>query len=382
MSPTRNFLFFSCLFLFTQVYSQDRTTIEAKNADISDNLDLEAVASIFGESDDVEDFEKRLNDPKIQINNLDLNADGEVDYLRVMETGSGNTHTLSIQSVLGKDQYQEVATIDVVKDKSKKTQVQVVGNVDMYGPNYYITPYYPVVPVFFSFFWMATYRPYYSPWYWGYHPPYWNPWRPYSPYMYHNNVHVHVNVNNQYNYNNIRINNNNININSNNNSYFNNHPDKSFNKRNPGVANKNELTNKRRETANKSGINNKADLDRAVADRQKDYKTSGRPVTKPESRPSTGSESVSRPTTKPSTRPSTQPSAKPATGPTTQPASRPATQPSAKPASRPSTQNASKSVSRPSSQTSSYKRPSSASTRPATSPNQTRSAPPRSGNRR
>ncbi|MDZ7614564.1 MAG: hypothetical protein U5K51_13325 [Flavobacteriaceae bacterium] len=150
MSLTRNILFLSCLVFLNQVYSQDRTTIDAKSADISDNLDLEAVASVFGESDDVEDFERRLNDPKIQINNLDLNNDGEVDYLRVVETGSGNTHTLSIESVLGKDQYQEVATIDVVKDKSKKTEVQVVGNVNMYGPNYCITPYYPIVPVFFS----------------------------------------------------------------------------------------------------------------------------------------------------------------------------------------------------------------------------------------
>ncbi len=379
MSKSHNFLFLLCLLFLNQAYSQDRTTIEAKNADISDNLDLEAVASIFGESEDVEDFEKRLNDPKIQINNLDLNGDGEVDYLRVMETGSGNTHTLSIQSVVGKDQYQEVATIDVVKDKSKKTQVQVVGNVDMYGPNYYFTPYYPVVPVFFSFFWMATYRPYYSPWYWGYHPPYWNPWRPYPPYMYHNNVHVHVNVNNRYNYNDIRINNNNININSNNNSYFNNHPDKSFNKRNPGVANKNELTNKRRETANKAGINNKADLDRAVANKSretKDFQSSGRPVTKPTTRPSTGDQASSRPSTRPSTQPAAKPATRPSTQPAAKPASRPSSQPAASPASRPSTSQ--------SKQTSTYKRPSTASSRPASSPGQTRSrsAQPRSAYRR
>lgn len=377
MSKSRNFLLLLCLLFLNQAYSQDRTTIEAKNADISDNLDLEAVASIFGESEDVEDFEKRLNDPKIQINNLDLNGDGEVDYLRVMETGSGNTHTLSIQSVIGKDQYQEVATIDVVKDKNKKTQVQVVGNVDMYGPNYYFTPYYPVVPVFFSFFWMATYRPYYSPWYWGYHPPYWNPWRPYPPYMYHNNVHVHVNVNNRYNYNDIRINNNNININSNNNSYFNNHPDKSFNKRNPGVSNKKALNDNRRDVANKAGINNKADLDRAVANKSretKDYQSSGRPVTKPTTRPSTGDQSSTRPNTRPSTQPAAKPASRPSTLPTAKPASRPSSQPAAKPASRPSTSQ--------SKQTSTYKRPSTASSRPTSSPGQTRSAQPRSAYRR
>jgi hypothetical protein len=80
-----NSLFF-LLFIALPSFAQDVTTITASSDDVSDNLDLEAVASIFGESKDLEDFEKRLNDPKTQISNLDLNNDGEVDYLRIMET--------------------------------------------------------------------------------------------------------------------------------------------------------------------------------------------------------------------------------------------------------------------------------------------------------
>jgi hypothetical protein len=74
------------------LFAQDVTTVTARSEDISDNLDLEAVASVFGESKDLEDFEKRLNGPDTQISNLDLNNDGEVDYLRVMETADGNVH--------------------------------------------------------------------------------------------------------------------------------------------------------------------------------------------------------------------------------------------------------------------------------------------------
>ena len=37
-------------------FAQDVTTITASSDDISDNLDLEAVASIFGDSKDLEDF--------------------------------------------------------------------------------------------------------------------------------------------------------------------------------------------------------------------------------------------------------------------------------------------------------------------------------------
>ncbi|MEN8185631.1 MAG: hypothetical protein ABFR05_00735 [Bacteroidota bacterium] len=319
------------------VLAQDVTTVKAADGDISDNLDLEAVASIFGESKDLEDFERRLNDPKTQISNLDLNNDGEVDYLRVVETTSkSNLHTISIQSIVGKDLYQEVATIDVQKDKSNKTQVQVVGNVDMYGPNYCINPVYPVIPVFFTFFWMATYRPWYSPWYWGYHPPYWHPWNPYPPYYYRNNIHVHINVNNSYHRSNVRINNNNININNRNNAYFNNHPNKTFNKRNPGVSNRTELNKNRKATVTKAakdrGINNKSDLKRAADKRgintDRGYKSTGKPVTKPSTRPST--KPAVRPTTKPATRPSTKPANK-------RPSTRPSTRPSKRPASRPNT---------------------------------------------
>ena len=68
------------LFLTATVFSQGKASVYANNSDISDNLDLRAVASIFGDSKDLADFEYRLNDPTIQINNLDLNNDNQVDY--------------------------------------------------------------------------------------------------------------------------------------------------------------------------------------------------------------------------------------------------------------------------------------------------------------
>ncbi len=36
--------------------AQDVTTVEATDSDISENLDLEAVASVFGEAENLEDF--------------------------------------------------------------------------------------------------------------------------------------------------------------------------------------------------------------------------------------------------------------------------------------------------------------------------------------
>jgi hypothetical protein len=187
--------------LFTaDAFAQDVTTVRANNSDISDNLDLKAVASIFGDSSYLEDFERRLNDPELQISNLDLNGDGKVDYLRVVEATENNVHLIIIQSVLGPDTFQDVATIEVERDNSNNVQVQVVGDVYMYGANYVYEPVYVSRPLIYDAFWVSTYRPYYSPWYWGYYPTYYNYWAPYPVYNYRRRVHNHINVRNNYVY--------------------------------------------------------------------------------------------------------------------------------------------------------------------------------------
>lgn len=190
--------------VFGSCSAQSQTTVYAKNSDISDNLDLRAVASMFGESANLQDFERRLNDPKYQISNLDLNGDDEVDYLRVIESVEDRTHVVIIQAVLDRDVYQDVATIDVERDNYNKVNVQIVGNSYLYGANYIYEPVYSVVPVIYTSFWVTNYRPYYSTWNWGYYPTYYTAWRPYPVYRYRNNINVCINVHNTYNYVNTR----------------------------------------------------------------------------------------------------------------------------------------------------------------------------------
>ncbi|WP_281633389.1 hypothetical protein [Flavobacterium luteolum] len=190
--------------VFSSCAVQGQTTVYAKNSDISDNLDLRAVASMFGESANLQDFERRLNDPKYQISNLDLNGDNEVDYLRVIESVENRTHVVIIQAVLDRDVYQDVATIDVERDNYNKVSVQIVGNTYLYGANYIYEPVYSVAPVIYTSFWVTNYRPYYSTWYWGYYPTYYAAWRPYPVYRYRNNINVCINVHNTYNYVNVR----------------------------------------------------------------------------------------------------------------------------------------------------------------------------------
>ena len=243
-------------FLFAgQIQAQDITTVRANNSDISDNLDLKAVASIFGESADLADFERRLNDPKIQISNLDLNGDNQVDYLRVIESAENNTHLILIQAVLEKDIFQDIATVEVERDSNNNVQIQVVGDVYMYGSNYIYEPVYVQRPVIYNVFWTNYYRPYYSPYYWSYYPSYYVAWNPYPVYRYRRNVHVHININNNYNYVNTRRSTRAESLYRSNRAdgYARQYPNRSFAQRNNNVTNRQELVQTRNQNLRSNG---------------------------------------------------------------------------------------------------------------------------------
>ena len=235
----------------TQIQGQNRTTINAKNSEISDNLDLRVVASIFGDSNNLQDFERRLNDPELQISNLDLNNDNQVDYLRVIESVENRTHVIIIQSVLDRDLYQDVATIEVEKDRYNEVHIQVVGNSYMYGQNYIYEPEYYSTPYIYATFWTSNYRPYYSSWSWNIYPSYYYAWNPFPIFRYRSNVNICLNTYNNYNYVNNRRSNYAVNLYNSRRSdgYERQRPNYSFSKRNSGINNRYEL-DQRRNTRN------------------------------------------------------------------------------------------------------------------------------------
>ncbi|MFV8332537.1 hypothetical protein [Flavobacterium sp. GSP14] len=245
----------------TQIQAQNRTSVNAMNSEISDNLDLRAVASIFGDSRNLQDFEQRLNDPELQISNLDLNNDNEVDYLRVIETVENRTHVIIIQSILDNDVYQDVATIDVEKDRNNQIHVQVVGDVFMYGQNYIYEPVYYSTPVIYASFWTPNYRPYYPTWNWGYYPSYYYAWNPFPIFRYRNNINICLNINNNYNYVNYRRSERAVVLYSSrrSNGYERQNPNYSFSRRNTNVTNRYELDQRRgsrNEIVNSNGRTN------------------------------------------------------------------------------------------------------------------------------
>ena len=186
------FLTLASLLLVPYHVSADETvTVTATSSDISENLDLKTVATLFGQSKDLEQFEALLNNPDSAFSNLDLNADGEVDYLRVIETADNNRHLVVIQAVLAQDIYQDVASIFVEKDDNNQVTVQVVGDEYIYGADYIIEPVYIYRPLIYDWFWGPTWVCWHSPYYWGYWPGWWRPYYCIDPFLYWDHCYWH-----------------------------------------------------------------------------------------------------------------------------------------------------------------------------------------------
>ena len=171
--------------------ADETITVTATSSDISENLDLKTLATLFGQAKDLEQFEQLLNNPDSAFSNLDLNGDGEVDYLRVIETADNNRHLVVIQAVLAKDIYQDVASIFVEKDEKNQITVQVVGDEYIYGENYIIEPVYIYRPVIYDWFWGPSWVCWHSPYYWGYYPHWWHPYHCIDPFLYWDHCYWH-----------------------------------------------------------------------------------------------------------------------------------------------------------------------------------------------
>ena len=175
------------------VLAQQNITIIAPTSQAAEGLNLYAVAELFKDSHNLEAFERALNDPRNGINNLDLDEDGYVDYIRVVEYRSGYTRVIILQVPLGMDEFQDVATIEIEQTGYRRYNMQVRGNEIIYGYDYYIAPVYvhvyhihrwPIITWIFS----PAYRPYYSVFYYGYYPVWWTPYRPVAVHVYHTRV--------------------------------------------------------------------------------------------------------------------------------------------------------------------------------------------------
>lgn len=167
-----------------------------------DHFSLQGALDLFKNAKDLESFEKSLNTEDQKVNNLDLDGNGEVDYIRVVDHKNGDAHAIVMQVALSKDEAQDIAVIELEKNAEASAMVQIRGAEELYGADVMVEPFEeqdagteprkgPSAPDLLRvrvwvnvWSWPCVtwiYGPSFiiwdSPWYWGYYPPYWHPWR-------------------------------------------------------------------------------------------------------------------------------------------------------------------------------------------------------------
>lgn len=309
-----------------------------------DNLDLYATLTLFQESKTIEEFEASLNDEENGINNLDLDLDGDVDFIKVVTQGEGDDFAFVLQVDVLENEIQDVAVVLVTKDESEEVNIQMVGDEELYGKDYVIEPKLetpavtanpaysgadtvviqnepatvvvvesePIVQYVYS----PIYTPYYSPYYYGYYPPYYTPYPVISVNVYFGRNRYHrnnyyggnrggntvvINNNNTYNnYSRTKNTSNTVNKNRTEGNYKSNNTSKrpaSDSEKSSKVSDKKSVPNSKENATKSSAMDNKSSV---PADKSK-----AKPTSKPASKP------ANKPAAKPASRPSSKPKGNP-----------------------------------------------------------------------
>lgn len=198
-------LLLTCTVSSAQQAGQDSTGLPG------DNFSLQGALDLFEKSNSPEDFEKAINTESNHVNNLDLNGDGETDYVRVVDMMEDNVHVFVLQVPVSEKENQDIAVIELEKTGDESAVIQIAGDEDIYGEEVILEPEgkdesdgkkgagpsinqfdddtYIVVNVWYwpsvRFVYAPGYRPWISPWRWRYYPTWWRPWHPVRWHVWH-----------------------------------------------------------------------------------------------------------------------------------------------------------------------------------------------------
>ena len=148
---------------------QNNVTIE-NNAPAG--FDVNKLAALVKTSTNPQVLEKAINDPKNQINNLDLDKDGNIDYLKVLEPAQNQLKV--VDDVSAADSVT-VAKINVTPNQAASTaDLSIQGNPNYVGNYNYYHSSFPLTDFLLLSYFLAP-HPYYVPMYhYGYYPSYYS----------------------------------------------------------------------------------------------------------------------------------------------------------------------------------------------------------------
>jgi hypothetical protein len=213
----------SSFLVMTSAKAQNQSGIDSTGLP-GDHFSLQGALQMFQNAASIEDFEKALNTEGNHVNNLDLNGDGEIDYVRVVNKMEKEAHAFILQAVVSEKESQDIAVIELERTGDTSAVIQIVGDEDIYGEQVIVEPdgggdegaytgnpagnmsgpnpadfadltrivvnvwIWPSV----RFVYGPVYRPWISPWRWNYYPLWWKPWKPFHWKTWHPyRVHYH-----------------------------------------------------------------------------------------------------------------------------------------------------------------------------------------------
>ncbi|MEM9821181.1 MAG: hypothetical protein AAF985_08925 [Bacteroidota bacterium] len=188
------------LLFFVLVNANAKTVTIDSTGWPGDHFSLEGALTLFKKAASPEQFEQLLNSEDNYVNNLDLNEDNEIDYVRVVDHQDGEVHAIVLQVPINAEESQDIAVIEIEKTGTDQAALQIVGDETIYGERITVEPYemegkavgkgpapemefYRVVVNVWlwpsvRYIYRPAYRPWVSPWRWSTYPNYWRPWRP------------------------------------------------------------------------------------------------------------------------------------------------------------------------------------------------------------
>lgn len=186
-------------------YAQSNATSDSTGLP-GDQFSLEGAIELFKKSSSPEEFEKLLNTENNHVNNLDLNGDGDIDYIKVIDHMDQDVHALVLQIAVSENENQDIAVLEIEKDGKESAVLQIIGDEEIFGEAIVIEPsddqdinstkkgpsistddalivnvwMWPSVRYIYA----PVYRPWVSPWRWRVYPAWWRPWRPLGWHVY------------------------------------------------------------------------------------------------------------------------------------------------------------------------------------------------------
>jgi hypothetical protein len=177
------------------------TSIQDSTGLPGDNFSLEGALEMFKKAGSPEAFEKKINAEDNKVNNLDLNDDGNVDYVKVIDKSDNGAHAFILQAAVSETESQDIAVIELEKTSDNDAVLQIVGDEDIYGEQIIVEPTqevqkkqentntsvvvnvwtWPLVRYVYT----PSYVAWVSPWSWRLRPVWWHPWRPVRWHVFH-----------------------------------------------------------------------------------------------------------------------------------------------------------------------------------------------------